>query len=454
MATDGKFHDYHLAEYLNQQSEDIVLNLPKEYTSAKQVYELEVLRQKTSMFMDCDNIMFMDDVIRFTYTKPTRFRTMSDVKNKTDLEKLQILKNLCNYFENKNDRFFTLFCPDNVYYTDSSEVMFMYRGIVDLMPPDNQNSIKELEDFKNLILSILQSKYSYVQLEQMGMDILGKDEFYSSIINVQTIDGLRGILETEYDKRYEYIAGNKIAFKRRNVNVFFIVMSAVMAVIIAALGYFAYRNIAETNKYKNAQDLYEAYYIRHVDRVVELADRISEADMNHTVKLVVADAYIATDEIDNLKKAFVLDSTRQMEIIQRIIDLESPNEIVDLVSDNVKVQLYQAYYKEDYARVIDVALTQPELVNDAQAKTLLAKSYQATRQYTKAREVAESMGDKELQIEILEAHYADVKKNETDPEKRKITLETIDSMLKTLKETSPEQPAEQPTETPKEQPNE
>jgi hypothetical protein len=156
--------------------------------------------------------------------------------------------------------------------------------------------------------------------------------------------------------------------------------------------------------------------------------------MDASLKRVVADALIATNDPQNLAHAFRLDTGRQVEVIEKLILLEEYDIIATLASDNHLAQLYQAYYGKDYQRAITLGESYPDLKFNAQAQILLAKTYIALNDYPKAETILKDLGDLDQLLDTYKQHRESVQKNETNIERRQHMVKSLDDIIKLLED--------------------
>lgn len=416
---------------LKYDKKQVTVNISREDTNVSAVYQLELLKLGESMFLPCNKTDVDDNQIKLVYSKDSRFHEFHRIKEKTIVEKLNILLRISNYFDVKRN-YSTCFSPDNIFFSNDYEVVFAYRNIENLLPPYNYGKQRETEDFKALILSVLQDKYSYYDLLEMGIDILEKDKLFADIISAQTVDDIKLVLQREYDKAYMASDKEKVAFKKTTLRLAVIGFSVAFLISFSAMIYFAYRNVFETNKYSALSDAYEYYLLKSPQKVVAAAERLRDKERSDVLKIVMADSYIALGDEDSLIKAFYLDSNRQLEVVELLVKGNKTSVVATLRSDKPKVQLYQAYYGNDYNKAISLAKGNRELINDAQAQVILAQSYAKQKNFQDAEMTAKDLKDDDLLLDILKQHKEYISSNETNIELREEGITKINQLIKTL----------------------
>ena len=424
---------FHFAEYVSEQDGKFIVSFPKSFFAIDATNSFGKLKQKDGMFLNCEGIIQKQKQIRFAYQLKEEYRNFNDLSKKTDIEILLLLINVGHYFETNRINQTTVFHPCNVFYTDSYNILFAYRGVVDVMPTCKSRA-HELEEYKMLILSSLSHKYTFEKLTEIGMDALDSNPFYRSIIDAQTADEIRILLRRCYQEKYQKTVNSKIAFKKKSVIVVLAVIVALLMSLIVVLFYFIYRNIVVTDRYMTRMHIYESYYQRNSAAVAEYAKKVKDEEMDESLKLIVADALITIRDKESLVRAFYLDPNRQMEVMGHLIELGETEAIANLRSDKLKSKLYQSYYAQDYAMVIKLATEEVELKYDAQAQIILAKAYMDKQQFIQAEEIIANLGDTNLQIEVYESHKKYIMEHETNIALRKEIVDRINQILSASRE--------------------
>lgn len=392
-------------------------------------FQLELLKRPHPCFLPMEEISLTEDSLLETYmvnNKPN----LLNLKLLTKLEKQLLLIHVGELFLGQNRAFVTTFNPENIYYTYEYEVFFGFRTLKEMCTDDID--VREFTEYQALILSILQDKYSYEQLIDTGIDVLEKQETLTPFIEAQTSEELYQILSESYEANYKKSKASVIGFPIKNVKIAIIIVSVVFFVLTGALIYFANKSFTVTDQYQVRMNIYQAHYNKDPSRVVTLSEKLTDDELDETLKIVVADSLISSNKKENLVRAFYLDPSRQVECIEQLVELEELDSIAGLRSDKNKVKLYQAFYAKDYNKAISLAENNLDLKYDAQAQILLSRAYMAVRNYTAAIDLVEKLGDEELQLEVYKTYRDDVKANETNPKQRQQVLEVLDSMIAIL----------------------
>jgi uncharacterized membrane protein YukC len=398
-----------------------------------QPHQVTLLKQPCPMFLQCNKIFTDETAISFSFDTGEYYRPFSEIAPCTKLEKFFILLRIGKFFDDTQRRHSTSFNPRNILFTPTFEVAFLLRILPDI-PQVNRGLHDEFEEYKALVLSVVQDQYSFSQLIQYGMDILDKDPFCSAILDTQTPKELEKLLTDEYTRTYLDTRKNRIRFRSKAVSSFTAFISLFIVGLFCTLIYFVYSNITETRVYGNKMYIYENYYNHNPQVVIDYANKLSETDMDSNLKRIVADALITTNDPENLKKAFSLDAARQVEIIGRLIDSGRHDLIATLFSDNHMAQLYIAYCAKDYQKAIALAENATDLKYNAQAQTLLAQVYMALNDYARAEDILDKLGDLDARIDAYKQHREAVLKNEENIALRQQLVDLLDEKISLLEE--------------------
>ena len=410
--------------------------IPLENVNIKGDYQFELLKKAPLPFMKCTKVSKEKEYLRETCELSENSRPLSNLKWLTESEKRLLLLNVGKSLDMSGKKYITYISPDNIYFSDSYEIFFAFRLSKEMVESDTE--ISELDTYKALILSVLQKKYTFDKLLEVGIDVLDKDTNFQSIIECQNLSELLEILKDDYSKNYRLAKVSRMGFPVKFVKIATIAISVIVVGLIISLVYFAYRNITQTDQYEVRMNIYESFYARRSDEVVEYAEKIEDDEMDLQLKLVVADALIAvgTKEEDGemLERAFYLDEDRQVECILMMVDIEDYDRIASLHSSKNKIQLYQAFYAKDYDRAITLCQQNLDLKYDAQAQILLSRAYANMGQFLSVEQILDGLGDIELQLEIYKLHREDILKNDTNIKSRQEYLPVLNEIIRILEE--------------------
>ncbi|MCL1851539.1 MAG: tetratricopeptide repeat protein [Peptococcaceae bacterium] len=423
-----------LFENIRSDGTRIELSIPRQHIQL-QPHQPTLLKQPEPLFLPCEDIITTQAAVTFTFTQDnTKHLPFSQIGECSKVEQFLILIHAGRFITDFKKHHSTSFDPRNIVFTRTGDVAFLLRILPGSIPQLSRTALDEFEDYKALVLSVLQDKYTFRQLIQYGLDTVAPNPLCQAIIDAPSPQELEALLVAEHTKAYNDARQNRVGFSKRFINTISVGTALLLAILTAALTYFVYDNVTKTRTYGVKMYIYENYYNRNPLAVVDYANKLRDKDMDASLKRVVADALIATNDPQNLAHAFRLDAGRQVEVIEKLILLEEYDIIATLASDNHLAQLYQAYYGKDYQRAITLGESYPDLKFNAQAQILLAKTYIALNDYPKAETILKDLGDLDQLLDTYKQHRESVQKNETNIERRQHMVKSLDDIIKLLED--------------------
>ncbi|MCL1853214.1 MAG: hypothetical protein FWF88_09330 [Peptococcaceae bacterium] len=392
---------------------------------------IQLLQQPCPMFLPCAGVFRSETDIILSFEKTADHRPLTQIEDLTQTEKLLLLLRIGEFFTSAPKRHYsTTFDPRNIVFTPTFDAVFLLRILSDA--PIHRAYHEEFTEYRALVLSVLQDKLTFEQILRNGTQPINKLPLCAEIIEAQTREDLKKLLHDAYIETYTGAKKN-LAFSPKAVKVTTFFFSLLLAVLTTAAGLFLYTNI--TRAHDNIKlHIYDAYHSRNVQAVVTYANRLQDPDMEPNLKRVVADALIATRDPNNLERAFYLDTTRQVEVIEILIDLQNTDIIAGLTSDNHLAQLYQAFYAKDHHRAISLVESVHDLKFDARAQILLARVYADLNQYDKVQRILRGLGDPDLMLESYKQQRDYVQANEKNPDLRRQLTNQLDDVIKLIED--------------------
>lgn len=404
--------------------------------------QVTLLQQPSPLFFSCEDIVMTDSTTTLTYTIDKTHRPLSHINRYTKPEKYQILIQIGKILTDTKRTHSVSFDPRNIYFTATTfDISFLLRLLPDTFQEGPARTLEEeLYEYKALLLSLLQKKYTFSHFMSYGLKIAKKGSSLShkqtllhDIITAKTHEEIEEILLFEYTHIYDTIRKNRIGFNAKGFRRFSIIIAVVALLFASALTWFIYDHITTTRTFGIKMYIYQNYYDRNPLAVVDYANLLSDQDMDDNLKKVVADALIATNDPENFKRAFILDAARQIEIIEKLNLLDQQDAIAELPTTNPQTQLYQAYYTANYAQTVTLAETYTHLRSDPQAQLLLAKAYAAVDDYIKAEAIVEALGNPESLLETYTRYRNEITQKDIAPENSHI-LKSLDETIKLLED--------------------
>lgn len=401
--------------------------------SLKGDFQFELLKDMQGPFLEIENIKKIPSGIQQKCKIKPSCYSILNISKCTKVEKRLILLNIGKHLENSNRRYITWLSPENIYFNNQYEIYFGFRLLPEMLTKTPLTN--ELNNFKALVLSVFQSKYTYEQLCEIGIDVLDKETEFNPILEAKNFTELLEYLKNDYTQNYISAKRNVMAFSVKGIKIFSIAIMLIVAVLLSSFGYFSYQYLNNTRAFSLSKSMYQSHYNRNALAVKEYGDMLGDENLDTELKLVLADSLITIGEVEDLQRAFYLDESRQMECVINLMELEEFDIIAGLHSDKNKIQMYQAFCAKDYSRAIYIAETNLDLKYDAQAQVLLAQAHMNLGEYVRAEQIVDGLGDVQLQLDIYKKHREHVLKNETNIQLKSQLIDSLDMVIAALENT-------------------
>lgn len=162
-----------------------------------------------------------------------------------------------------------------------------------------------ISEYKALIGSLLQNKYTYTDYIQGGLSLLGKNRKLKGIFKAETIEELLEILKEKYAKEYDRIHNKCKLVNRTNDLIIKILLSAVSILFLGLLSYSIYNYLWET-RIDNAYIIgLEAYLNKDYPTCINGLETVSIDHLDKDTKAALATSYVKTDNLTSEQKEIV-----------------------------------------------------------------------------------------------------------------------------------------------------
>lgn len=402
-------------------------------------HQLALLKQRCDGFLPCRDITTTDTHTTFIYDKGDFYQPFAtQITAFTQLEKYLILLNIGKTLKDEKRTHAISFDPRNIVITEAYDVSFLFRMLPDMLgtPPMPETSTprEEFNDYKTLVLSVIQEKYDYPYLTEYGPDILQKDKLCAAVISTATAQDLATLLTEEYRKTYRDTRKNNVTFKTGRYKLITTAVTILVTALALALAYFIYNTITETRTYGVKMYIYQAHHNHDPQGVINHANKLKDQDLDPNLKKIIAEALITTNDPTNLQKAFPLDPARQIEIISKLVTQERYDIIAALTTTDSKAKLHIAYHTKDYQQAVTIAEENLDLKFDAQAQILAAKAYAELGNYSQAATILSGLGDIDALLVMYREQREIIMATETNIERRKQLLQDLDERIKLVED--------------------
>lgn len=302
-----------------------------------------------------------DNKYIFNYQIEDGYKCIADYKKYDKTLVLGVINTILNKtLEDVSTTFKVLLHPNNIYFKNTDDIKFIYRGN-DLLP---SLSTPLLEQFKLLILSLL-SKHTYEQLKDKvrRKKLLEKEknDFLSIVENSTNFEDISELVKKELVKRQTELIFNKhkeeSTFKRKSKMKNYIMLGSIAGIIILSFLFITGNNIKIKNecnkKISDSENINDAYYTLIAD---DLEKGTNELENTKIDKEKLANIYFATKQYS---KMLEIDEKYAPKIVKQLYKDWNEDEILDLDDSIQYIKVEQDilnYNKEElefYAGMID-----------------------------------------------------------------------------------------------------
>ena len=384
------------------------VTIRKSGLAAENDYEFHKLCYEREGFLSCVMVEEKEE-IHVTYDIGGR-RPLEQIRQEKrnvqlvalmDIHKLEALRALYQFS----------LTPANLYYDRHQSISVMERDVY--VRGNTPEAGGFLVEYKAVIGYVLQSKYSYEDYLNGGMDLLKKHKFLQRIHGCATVAEIEQCLLEEHDRFLAEVKATKIEvpkkrYRGQSAGLFIAVVCLILTTGFG--GYCAYWILPYQASVMQADAAYlESNYIEVVDALKNL----DIARLEKHQKYMLAESYIRSENLTEEQRGNVLSAVavngdvKVMNYWIHIGRLE-PEKAADIalqLSDN-QMLLY-AYLKEKYLVEIDSSMTgeeKREKLTELEGKiTELSKEYEAENEAEiPMEEMPETKLQSQTQAETLE----------------------------------------------------
>lgn len=175
------------------------LELAKSQTQVKDFRQLDVLTEKSSIFIPVI-IEERDDAFTFTFSVDKKLNKWDDLKGLGRNEKLRLLRNIARFKEYLHRRITFFLHPENLVFDANYMPYIVHRGIRDIVPPKPLTEEQFLTQYKCLIIALFSKKYSYDDLYTGLLENAKETTFEQNVGSMNSFDDLLHLLDDSFEK--------------------------------------------------------------------------------------------------------------------------------------------------------------------------------------------------------------------------------------------------------------
>lgn len=297
--------------------ENLEIRVQKADMEAKTIYDFKRLECGTSSMLP----MTIEEeketlLIRFNMDG---MHSITEVQKMEKLQKLEILLQAAE-LEKDYMQFKFQLNPDNLYYDTLKRVKVKFRDIAIGLQEERKKQFLKL--YQALIGYIMEGSRPYEDYLSGGKEILKGQKEIVELLSVETLEEENTLLKALYHnyKKKEELFTQKVDKKKyKRLNIYGIVISVLLAILLVAVSYGYFWRIPQQDKIVEANDAYlQKDYIMVIDSLKDFEIE----QMGRAQKYILATAYIQGESVDSF-------STKDKEVILSKINYQSNESIFD-----------------------------------------------------------------------------------------------------------------------------
>lgn len=209
------------------------------------------------------------------------------------------------------------FEEENIYYDNNFMPYIAFRDI--RMPEENTDEEMFLEEYRYLAAGILSNKYSYQQIKESGIEIVGKDKRASFVTEERNLSEFYLYVKQQADEIYEDNKQNKIRLDKKKYRMCNRIALGILAVLLAIIIYTGYQTVVILPRDKAVIKASRAYTIQNYVDCIDCLKRTTPKQMDTYTKYILAVSYAKSEALERAELDNILD---KLSIYSNEIELE------------------------------------------------------------------------------------------------------------------------------------
>lgn len=328
-------------------SEKIQKTIRKSEMSAQNSYDYGKLVFPRSEFIDCSFEEKKEEVI-FTYEVKGYKKFQGIRKEQRDVILINLID--CAKMAEVGGNYKFSLAPDNLFYDIHNQIFILGRDVYGKGEEFNLDHF--LKQYKALIGFSLQTKYSYEDYFNGGMELLNKDKFLSKIAVLDSIEKIKECLTNEYEELTEKYRETKIFVDKRKSKQNKILLAVSGCLLIASLAFIG-EQVFYVQPYEQAVVHANRSYLKlDYSKVIDSFKKIKLNRLTVYDKYILAYSYIQCESLTGEQKENIMNAL-SLETNEKVLDywiylgklnVDKAEDIAQQISDN-DLLLY-AYLKD------------------------------------------------------------------------------------------------------------
>lgn len=196
--------------------------------------------------------------------------------------------------------------PENIYFSIDNRINVKFRDI----QIDSEDGYygRFLKEYKAIIASALQTKYSYEDYIEGGESLLKKDKLLSEVYNCSSVDSIQEVLKRRYVE-YTYEKKNKYTSINKTSIIWLRVLVITLSILLVLFTSYGIYHFAYIEPYKDASiSLHEAYVIADYPSAISSMSTIDVSQMTVVDKYLLAISYVKTENLTAEQKTNIVNT--------------------------------------------------------------------------------------------------------------------------------------------------
>lgn len=228
-------------------------------------------------------------------------------------EKLRYLINIGKLQETFGQSVYTYALhPENLMFTQNGIVKVVYRGVINQVPPYKKLNVDDfLENYKSIIISVLDRRVDFDELSQGKLNFYKGHKFCEAIVNSETIDDVLNLLKEHLAHEKERVKKEMIRVPQRQLLVWKIGAMISSALLLILSSIFLYNVLITQPQQQNISNLRLAFTKKDYSKVVSSVKTIDSKSLSVDDKYLVAYSVIMTESLTDAQKTTLGKITNQ-----------------------------------------------------------------------------------------------------------------------------------------------
>lgn len=202
--------------------------------------------------------------------------------------------------------------PENLMFTQNGIVKVIYRGVINQVPPYKKLNVDDfLENYKSIIISVLDRRVDFDELSQGKLNFYKGNKFCEAIVNSETMDDVLNLLKEHLAHEKERVEKEMIRVPQRQLLVWKIGAMISSALLLILSSIFLYNVLITQPQQQNISNLRLAFTQKDYSKVVSSVKTIDSKTLSVDDKYLVAYSVIMTESLTDAQKTTLGKITNQ-----------------------------------------------------------------------------------------------------------------------------------------------